>query len=313
VKRALLHVLLFAVTAALVVVAARHFRGELPSLHELGRPDAGWLVVAAACEAASLLAYALIVRRLLAERGVRARTSELLRATVGGIAIGATVPGGQAFSTAYWYRLLRREGAEPGTAAVALTGAMLAGIASLGWLLVAGVGIAGGSGPLAQARIAVFVAAGAFLVVRIVSGRRLLRLVRRVVARFTPLSADDLTMRPRALATVAALAFANWLLDCACLVASLAAVGAPIPVRGVLVTYALAQIVAAIPLLPGGGGTVELSFSLGFAAFGETSSTVVAGILLFRIISCWGLVPLGWLGLAAERAPLRRLVGRRAS
>jgi uncharacterized protein (TIRG00374 family) len=127
------------------------------------------------------------------------------------------------------------------------------------------------------------------------------------------LSADDLTMRPRALATVAALAFANWLLDCACLVASLAAVGASIPVRGVLVTYALAQIVAAIPLLPGGGGTVELSFSLGFAAFGETSSTVVAGILLFRIISCWGLVPLGWLGLAAERAPLRRLVGRRAS
>jgi hypothetical protein len=27
---------------------------------------------------------------------------------------------------------------------------------------------------------------------------------------------------------------------------------------------------------------------------------VIAGILLFRLISCWGLVPLGWLAVALE-------------
>ena len=36
------------------------------------------------------------------------------------------------------------------------------------------------------------------------------------------------------------------------------------------------------------------------AAFGHTSGSVIAGILLFRLISCWGLVPVGWLAIALE-------------
>jgi len=53
-----------------------------------------------------------------------------------------------------------------------------------------------------------------------------------------------------------------------------------------VLTYAIAQLVASLPLLPGGGGTVELSLALGFAAFGHTSGSVIAGVLLFRLISC---------------------------
>jgi putative heme transporter len=55
-----------------------------------------------------------------------------------------------------------------------------------------------------------------------------------------------------------------------------------------------------LPLLPGGGGTVEVSLVLGFAAFGHTVGSVIAGVLLFRLISCWGLVPVGWLAIALE-------------
>ena len=101
----------------------------------------------------------------------------------------------------------------------------------------------------------------------------------------------------------------SWLLDCACLVASLDAVGAGVPARGVLLTYALARIVAAIPLLPGGGGTVELSLSLGFAAFGHTSGPMLGGVLLYRVLCCWGLVPIGWLAVALDG---RRLASRAA-
>jgi uncharacterized protein (TIRG00374 family) len=108
---------------------------------------------------------------------------------------------------------------------------------------------------------------------------------------------------------IATFAYINWLLDCVSLVAALAAVHAGVPAESVLLTYALAQLVNQLPLLPGGGGTVELSLSLGFAAFGNTSGEVLAGVLLFRLITCWGLVPIGWLGVGLEGRSLapRRL------
>jgi uncharacterized membrane protein YbhN (UPF0104 family) len=68
-----------------------------------------------------------------------------------------------------------------------------------------------------------------------------------------------------------------------------------------------------LPLpLPGGGGSVELSLSLGFGALGHTTGEVFAGILLFRLISCWGLAPLGWVVVAIDaRLPAGRRVRRR--
>src|SRR5262249_46494222 len=197
---------------------------------------------------------------------------------------------------------------------LALAGSMIAGIVSLAGLLVAGVVVAGNAGPCADWRIPIVVSAAVLLAVRIAFGRRLGAGARRVIARLTPIAAHDLAMRGRRIAAVAGAAFLNWLLDCACLVASLQAVGAHVPARSVLLTYSLAQIVAAIPLLPGGGGTVELSLSLGFAAFGHTSGAVVAGVILYRVISCWGLIPVGWLAIALDGrvAGLHRLTLRQS-
>jgi uncharacterized protein (TIRG00374 family) len=121
-----------------------------------------------------------------------------------------------------------------------------------------------------------------------------------------PLASDADTTT---LVAIAGLAYLNWLLDCLSLLAALAAVGASVPAQSVLLTYALAQLVNQLPLLPGGGGTVELSLALGFGAFGHTSGQVLAGILLYRVITCWGLVPIGWLAVAAESRRLARLDG----
>src|SRR5262249_39262010 len=107
------------------------------------------------------------------------------------------------------------------------------------------------------------------------------------------------------------LACGNWLLDCASLCAALAAVHADVPAQSIVLTYAIAQLVASLPLLPGGGGSVEISLALGFAAFGHTSGNVVAGVLLFRLISCWGLVPVGWLAVALEGRSLPSVAIRR--
>lgn len=306
VPRSLLRAALVAASALILGAAALHFRSTLPSLAQIGSPAPQWLGLALLAQLASLVAYALIVRELLAVRGVTARTRELLRATVGGIALGASLPGGQALSTAYWYRLLRQEGATPGAAAVALAGSMLAGIASLAGVLVLGVALAGDTGPAASIRLPILIGAAAAVALRLAFGRRLARLARTVITRVTPAPVDELALTGRPLLKIACLAYLNWLLDCACLLASLLAVGAHVPLHSVLLTYALAQVVASIPLLPGGGGTVEVTLSLGFAAFGHTSSAIVAGVLLFRLISCWGLIPVGWAAIALGGRQLPR-------
>jgi uncharacterized membrane protein YbhN (UPF0104 family) len=294
--------------AAAVVVCLLQMGSSLPRLDQLGHPNALWLTVAILAEIASLVAYALIVREVLATWHVREQLSPLLRATVGGIAIGTTLPVGQALSLTYWYRQLRSAGANPKLAAFALVAAGLAGAVSLTLLLLVGVAVAGNSGPLAGERLPLLATSAAVLVLGIVFRRRVSDCVRGLLGRYGLPRPGDVSRGRKRLISIGALACLNWLLDCGSLFAALLAVGAAVPVRGVLVTYALAQIVNQLPLpLVGGGGTVELSLSLGFSAFAHTTGEVFAGILLFRLISCWALVPIGWLVVAIEN----RLVTRR--
>src|SRR5205807_4925210 len=63
-------------------------------------------------------------------------------------------------------------------------------------------------------------------------------------------------LRPRAWAGSAGLALLNWLVDCACLVACVWAVGGSVPWRGVLLAYGLSQLAACLPIIPGGLGLV---------------------------------------------------------
>jgi uncharacterized membrane protein YbhN (UPF0104 family) len=294
-------------TVAVVAVAAYDMRASIPSLAQIRHPDPAWLSIGLLSEFGALIAYALIVRAVLALWHVTGRTAALLRATLGGIAMGASLPAGQAVSLTYWYRQLRREGAEPRLAAFALAAAGVAGVVSLAVLMVLGVAVAGGSGPLAGARIPILTAGGVLIVLRIALRRPLGRLARNALSRWSLEVPHESAFGRRKLAAIGAYAYLNWLLDLGCLVASLAAMHARVPVQSVLLVYALSEIVANLPLLPGGGGTVEISLILGFAAFGQTSGKVAGGVLLFRLISCWGLVPVGWLAVALDRAGLRRL------
>jgi uncharacterized protein (TIRG00374 family) len=104
------------------------------------------------------------------------------------------------------------------------------------------------------------------------------------------------------------LAYSNWLLDCAALHASLHAVQASVPARSIVIVYVLAQLVANVSLLPGGGGTVELTLATGFAAFSHHAGSMLAGVVLYRFVACWGLIPIGWCGFILEQ----RAAGRSA-
>jgi hypothetical protein len=298
-------------TTALLFVVVQRTRSSMPGLGRLPHPDLGWLALALLAELASLVAYALVVRELLGLGQVAARVRALLRATLGGIAMTASLPGGSALSAAYWYRQLRMEGAERTVAGVAMAGSMLAGALSLAGLFVVGVAVAGHAGPLAAFQIPILGAAGFVLASCVVFHRRLGRATRGLLVRVAPALATGHALHRRTILTIGTLAYGNWLLDCASLCAALAAMHADVPPQSIVLTYAIAQLVASLPLLPGGGGTVEVSLALGFAAFGHTSGNVIAGVLLFRMISCWGIVPVGWLAVALEGRRLPRMTTRR--
>jgi hypothetical protein len=138
--------------AALVVIAFRQMPSLQHTIGELGHPSLILLLSATAAQLLSLLAYTLTVSRLLARSGVRVGQRPLLRMTVGGIAMSASLPAGAAASVVYWYRQLLREGANASAAASAIFWSMIAGIATLGGLSSPGRD-RGDHGPLAGARV----------------------------------------------------------------------------------------------------------------------------------------------------------------
>jgi putative heme transporter len=222
-----------------------------------------------------------------------------------------SLPGGGGVSSVYWYQQLCRRGADRPLAAIVMLAASVTGLVTLVYLTVLGVAVAGSHSVLGGVRGPILIGAVLFLAVRIYFHRPIASGFRwlarrsagpdeRIVAQHVP---------PREFATLMLLGYLNWLLDCVTLLGALLAVHAAVPWAGVLLAYGLGQLVASIPLLPGGGGTVEAALALGLVAVGGRTGAIVAGVILFRLISAWGIVPLGWgiwaltKGRESQRSP----------
>jgi putative heme transporter len=269
-------------------------RGSIEhSLSRLGRAQPGWIAVAAVAELASLVCYAALVRVLLQLGAVTVPLRALFSLTVIGIAMINSIPGGQAISTIYWYEQLRRYSVQRSVAAFVLLVSSLVGIATL--VLLTACGLAAGShGFGSQARYPVLAVAAAILIAAVLGRRRFVPVALWAVRHLS--GPDNPPEQPAAnhLVLLLVLGFLNWLFDAAVLFAALAAMGQTIPVRGVIVAYSLGQLVSVIPILPGGGGTIEATMSAGLLLAGGTAAAVIAAVLLYRIVSAWALVPLGW-------------------
>ena len=108
-------------------------------------------------------------------------------------------------------------------------------------------------------------------------------------------SLNEVTFRLRDLLGVLAWSVASWVLDCSCLVFAYLAVGAEIPWRGLLLAYGAGQLAANLPITPGGLGVVEGSLVIALVAYGGGQVSTVAAVLLYRIVSFWAFLPVGWL------------------
>ena len=99
---------------------------------------------------------------------------------------------------------------------------------------------------------------------------------------------------------------ANWLLDCACFAMMFPAIHAPIPWDGLLLAYGAGQLAASLPITPGGLGVVEGSITVALVAFGGAETSTAYAVLLYRIISFWFILALGWLLIGEMALEVRR-------
>ncbi len=97
------------------------------------------------------------------------------------------------------------------------------------------------------------------------------------------------------LARAGAWAAANWLLDAASLWVFVAAPGHRVAIDGLIVAFGLANVLAAIPITPGGLGVVEVVLTSTLVGFGTPRGIAVLGVITYRLVNFWIPIPVGAL------------------
>jgi uncharacterized membrane protein YbhN (UPF0104 family) len=82
-----------------------------------------------------------------------------------------------------------------------------------------------------------------------------------------------------------------------CLVASVRALGGSVPLVSIAVVYLTGSALGSAVPTPGGLGAVEAALSAGLTAAGLPGITAVSAVLLFRTLTFWLPVPLGWAAM----------------
>jgi hypothetical protein len=103
-----------------------------------------------------------------------------------------------------------------------------------------------------------------------------------------------------------AMATALWLADFVILVCCFGAVHASIPWSGVLLAFGVAQIVASLPLIPGGIGIVEGSLAVILVAYGAHKVPALAVVLVYRLLTFWMVIIVGWISVGVIEWRVRR-------
>jgi putative heme transporter len=309
-------------------------RGELSgATHYLARTNLVWLAVAIAVEVGSLVAFGIVQQKLLEAGRVRIGVARVSAVTFAVTAISNSMPAGPILSSIFAFRQYRHQGADEAFAGWTLAAVFVAASISLSLVAAAGLAIAGAEGAgfdLVWVTVGVLVLAVAmgvlFLQRRalIWVGRVLFRAIRRLVhwpgestAKRFETFAERLMMvkvTARMAGVVTGWAVANWLLDCACLALSFIALGFGVPWKALLLAYGAGQLAINLPITPGGLGVAEGSLTIALVIFGGVETQTVAAVLLYRIISFWGELPVGWVAWGGitwrNRLSARRLAQR---
>ena len=286
------------VTLVATIVAGYIVIGQLARVDiakTLRSADVRWMIVALGLSALTYVAAAsslsgFVLTRLNFTRTVLAQLAGSFVTLVTPAAVG-----GAALNIRY----LQRNKVPPAVAAASVGLSQVVAFVLHVTLLVIFVAITGArSNSLSPPTWAYFVIAGLVGVVLIVlavpRGRRLLR------ARLAPAAGQvvprliEVIQQPRKLA--AGIGGALLLTACyvLCLTASVLALGGSIAITSAAVVYLTGSALGSAVPTPGGLGAVEAALSAGLTATGLAGATAVSAVLLFRTLTFWLPVPLGW-------------------
>jgi uncharacterized protein (TIRG00374 family) len=319
-RRLLRRAVWLAITAVSLYLVAPSLIDVFGSWGDLNKFGPAWLAAMAALQLAALAClWALQHLALRAQGWYAVITSQLA-----GNALSKIAPGGGAVGAALQYRMLVQSGLPPAATVAGLTAVSLlvfAAVLALPVLAVPAIIRGAVNQSLVQATIlgaVVFVALFAAGAVSLASDRPL-RWVGRIVQRvrnrlrrhaepLTGLPSRLVRERDRILGTLgprwkrALLAtIGRWAFDYATLVAALAAVGSQPRPALVLLAFCAAQILAQIPITPGGLGFVEAGLTAMLKLAGVPAGAAVLATFAYRLFSYWLPLPLGAIGFVAHR------------
>ena len=271
------------------------------------------LLAGVGLEAASLFCYALLTRTVL-PGGSKPKLSTILRIQLSTLSVSHCAPGGSATGAALGYRLMTQAGITGGDVGFALA---MQGIGSavvlnlILWLaLIVSIPVWGFSAVylIAAAAGLILLLGSAGLVFAFTRGEeRVGAALERAATRLPFVDGqafrrsfvqvanriEELGRQRRVLARAMAWAASNWLLDAASLAVFVGAFGHWVNPDGLLVAYGLANVLAVIPLTPGGLGVVEATLTSILVGFGTARGVATLGVVAYRLINFWLPIPLG--------------------
>jgi putative heme transporter len=279
------------------------------------------LVVGLVLEFAAIMSYSFLTRAAL-PANTNISVTTLVRIQLATKAVTNVVPGGSAAGSALGYRLITLAGVEGADAGFALATVGLGSAVVLNLLLwvmlLISIPVIGYK-PLyvTVGLIGLFVMAGfAVAVVLLMKGHQQAEKVLRSIARRVRWLDEDrvgelvqrLARRLRELLEDRSLlrrivvwSLLNWLLDAAALWVFLRAFQANVRPDGLIVAFCIANVMAAIPLTPGGIGVVESVLTTVLVFVGVASSVAGLGVNVYRIAQYWLPIPIGAIAYASLR------------
>lgn len=271
------------------------------------------LLIGVALELAALLCYSFLTRAALGPEGDKVPVLRLFRIQLSTKALGSIMPAGNAASSALGYRLLTLSGVHGPDAGFALATAGIGSAVVLNLILWFGLiisvpfrGVNALYGFAAIVGIILMLVASA-LIFGLVEGQGRAERAVRWLARHVRLDADrasevirhlgnrleGLIADRQLLVRVVVWASANWLFDMAAVYVFLRAFGGNLAIDGLIVAFGLANVMAVVPVTPGGLGLVEGVYIPTIVGFGLDRSTATVGILTYRIAQFWLPIVIG--------------------
>ncbi|HEX9041447.1 MAG TPA: lysylphosphatidylglycerol synthase transmembrane domain-containing protein [Trebonia sp.] len=289
-------------TLVATVAAVYLLAGELAQAsfgHLLRSADWRWALVALALSAATYAGAALSISGFVAERLSFLRTLFVQLASSFVTLVTPAAVGGAALNVRYLQR--RRIPAAVAVASVGVSQVVAFVLHIL--LLTMFAAIAGTStkSAIRPPTWAYFVVAGlvvlAGVVLALPAGRRLVR------ARLSPTFGQvlprllEVAQQPRKLAEGIGGVLLLSLTYILCLSACVAAFGGSVPIAKIGFVYLTGSAIGSIIPTPGGLGAVEAALTAGLTAAGVHGAIAVSAVLLFRLLTFWLPVPLGWAAM----------------